>query len=52
MGQNEEMAWLEQLLYWEEKRDILKTEKKYWELKLEMLKDEKHHITTIHEGWN
>ena len=36
MGQNEEMAWLEQLRYWEEKRDILEIEKKYWNLKLEM----------------
>ena len=38
MGQNEEMAWIEQLYYWEEKRVILETEKKYWELKLQMLK--------------
>ena len=38
MGQNEEMAWLEQLRYWEEKREILKIEKKFWDLKLEMLK--------------
>jgi hypothetical protein len=40
MGQNEEMAWLEQLRYWEDKRDILETEKEYWKLKLQMLKRE------------
>ena len=40
MGQNEEQAYLEQLYYWEEKRDILETEKKYWDLKFEMLKRE------------
>ena len=40
MGQNEEMAWLEQLRYWEEKREILETEKEYWKLKLEMIKRE------------
>ena len=38
MGQNEEAAWWEQFKYWEDKRDILKTEKKYWDLKLQMLK--------------
>jgi len=38
MGQNEEMAWLEQLRYWEEKRDILEIESSYWNLKLEMQK--------------
>lgn len=38
MGQNEEMAWLEQLRYWEDRREILKIEKQYWTLKLEMLK--------------
>ena len=38
MGQNEEMAWLEQLRFWEEKREILKIENEYWKRKLEMLK--------------
>ena len=38
MGQNEEMAWIEQLYYWEEKRKILEIEKEYWTLKLQMLK--------------
>ena len=38
MGQNEEMAWLEQLRYWEDKREILEIESSYWKLKLEMLK--------------
>ena len=38
MGQNEDAAWWEQFKYWEDKRDILKTEKKYWDLKLQMLK--------------
>ena len=38
MGQNEEMAWLEQLRYWEDRREILNIEKQYWTLKLEMLK--------------
>ena len=38
MEPSEEMAWHEQIMYWREKRDILKTEKEYWKLKLEMLK--------------
>ena len=38
MGQDEEIAWREQLWYWEEKREILKIEKEYWDLNLEMLK--------------
>ena len=40
MGQNEEMAWLEQLRYFEDKREILESEKEFWKLKLEMLKKE------------
>jgi len=48
MGQNEEAAWWEQFRYWEEKRDILKIEKKFWELKLEMLKSERN-TTAVNE---
>ena len=44
MGQNEEMAWLEQLKYLEDRREILKIEKQYWEMKREMLRSERDYI--------
>ena len=51
MGQNEEMAWLEQLRYWEDRRDILETEKKFWEMKIAMLRSEQDHIANTRRGW-
>jgi len=51
MGQNEEMAWLEQLRYWEDRRDILESEKEFWKLKLEMLKSERDRIANKERGW-
>jgi len=51
MEQNEEMAWHEQIMYWQEKREILKTEKKYWEMKLTMQRSEQDHIANERRGW-
>lgn len=51
MGQNEEMAWLEQLRYWEDRREILEIEKKYWDMKLEMQRSERDHIANKERGW-
>lgn len=36
----EYQTWEEQLRFWEDKRNILKTETEYWTLKLAMLKKE------------
>lgn len=51
MRQNEEMAWLEQLMYWERKREILEIEKKYWDMKLEMQRSERDRIANKERGW-
>ena len=51
MGQNEEAAWWEQFKYWEDRRDILKTEKKFWEMKLAMLRSEQDYIANTRRGW-
>ena len=51
MGQNEEMAWLEQLKYWEDRREILKIEKQYWEMKRGMQRSERDRIANKERGW-
>jgi len=48
MGQNEEMAWLEQLKYWEDRREILKIEKQYWEIKRGLVRSERN-TTNVNE---